>query len=115
MIKLLSRFFLVLLLCTGCAQSDIEITTSAHFRNDDLLVEHYEKHGKYMGYSSAQEYEKGAQRVISDPSSLKKIEREDGDRIYYLEDTNEIVFVSTEDIIRTYFNPNDGIRYFNRQ
>ncbi len=111
----LVKLFFVLLLCTACAQSDIKITTDAHFRNEYLLKEHYEKHGKYMGYSNAQDYEEGAQKVISNPDSLLKTEKEDGDKVYYLKETNEIVFVSQDDIIRTYFNPNEGIEYFNRQ
>ena len=31
------------------------------------------------------------------------------------EETNEFVVVSTDGYIRTYFNPSDGIDYFNRQ
>ena len=37
------------------------------------------------------------------------------DNVYYLESTNEFVIVSTDGYIRTYFKPNDGIDYFNRQ
>ncbi len=91
------------------------VLSDAHFRNARLLEEHYEKHGKEMGYTSAEEYEKGAQALISNSDALTKLEQEDGDRIYYLESRNEIVFVSEDGIIRTYFNPEDGIDYYNRQ
>ena len=119
--KILSAFLVLVIALTGCSaiedttESTVEITTDAHFRNDYLLNEHYEKHGQYMGYDSAEEYEEGARAVISNPDCLAKTESEDGDMVYYLEDTNEIVFVSKDDIIRTYFNPDDGIDYFNRQ
>lgn len=85
------------------------------FRNKNLLNQHYEKHGKDMGFSSAEEYEKAAARVPYDPDVLHKIEKEDGDDVYYIERTNEFVIVSTDGYLRTYFNPDRGIDYFNRQ
>ena len=68
-----------------------------------------------MGFASAEEYTAAANRVISDPASLHKKEQEDGDDVYYLEKTNDFVIVSTDGYIRTYFRPDDGIDYFNRQ
>lgn len=85
------------------------------FYNDKLLDQHYEKHGKDMGFDSPEEYEEAANKVIFNEETLHKIEKEDGDDVYYLEDTNEFVIVSTDGYIRTYFLPDDGIRYFNRQ
>ena len=94
---------------------DVEETLELHFRNDKLLNEHYEKHGKNMGFASAGDYEAAAARVVADEASLHKIEAEDGDDVYFLEATNEFVIVSTDGYIRTYFIPQDGIEYFNRQ
>lgn len=85
------------------------------FRNQNLLDQHYEKHGKEMGFSSSKEYEKAAAKVVANKATLHKIEEEDGDDVYYLEETNEFVVVSTDGYIRTYFNPSDGLDYFNRQ
>ncbi|MDE7230252.1 MAG: hypothetical protein K2N56_07210 [Oscillospiraceae bacterium] len=85
------------------------------FRNKNLLNQHYQKHGIDMGFSSAEEYEKAAARVPYDPNVLHKIEAEDGDDVYYIESTNEFVIVSTDGYLRTYFNPDRGIDYFNRQ
>ena len=87
---------------------------SCAFRNDKLLEEHYEKHGVDMGYSSQQDYLDGACDVVNNNNSLHKYES-DGDDIYYLEDTNEYVVVSTDGYIRTYFYPDDGIAYYNRK
>ena len=89
--------------------------TQYAFRSSKLLNQHYQKHGIDMGFSSAEEYEKAAGEVIKNPNSLHKLEAEDGDDIYYLEETNEFVVVSTDGYIRTYFNPDRGIDYYNRQ
>lgn len=85
------------------------------FRNDELLYEHYEKHGKEMGFDSAEQYEDAASDVVENSEVLQKTEAEDGDMVYYLEDTNEFVIVSPDGYIRTYFLPEDGIDYYNRQ
>lgn len=68
-----------------------------------------------MGFASAAEYEAAAARVPYTPGVLHKIEAEDGDDVYYIESTNEFVVVSTDGYLRTYFNPDRGIDYFNRQ
>lgn len=99
--------------------SDDTVTTEAEveftFKNGTLLNDHYEKHGKEMGYASAASYLEAANAVVNNPKSLHKIEAEDGDDVYYLESTNEFVVVSKDGFIRTYFYPEDGIDYYNRQ
>ena len=89
--------------------------TDLEFRNEDLLYEHYDKHGKEMGFPSAEAYEDAASDVVENGKALHKTEAEDGDMVYYLEDTNEFVIVSPDGYIRTYFLPEDGIDYYNRQ
>ncbi len=86
-----------------------------HFRNDKLLVQHYEKHGEEMGFASKEDYEKAAAAVVANKNTLHKKEAEDGDDVYYLEETNEFVVVSTDGYIRTYFNPSQGKKYYDRQ
>lgn len=86
-----------------------------HFRSEYLRNQHYEKHGIEMGFSSAIEYEKAASDVVKNSNSLHKLEKEDGDDVYYLEATNDFVIVSTDGYIRTYFRPEDGRSYFDRQ
>lgn len=85
------------------------------FRNSKLLNQHYEKHGKEMGFSSAEEYENAAAAVPLHPDVLHKTEKEDGDDVYYIEATNEFVVVSTDGYIRTYFLPDSGKSYYDRQ
>lgn len=86
-----------------------------HFRNEKLLDQHFEKHGGEFDYPTAQDYEKGASDVINNPDALFKTEAEDGDGVYYIEQSNEFVILSTDGYIRTYFRPSGGIDYFNRQ
>ena len=99
------------------SKTDSKNTSASNltFRNENLLNSHYEKHGKDMGFSSAKEYEKAAAAVVANSSALHKKEAEDGDDVYYIESTNEFVIVSTDGYIRTYFNPDTGIAYYNRQ
>ena len=92
-----------------------EETTVYTFRSEKLLLDHYKKHGIDMGFDSAEAFEAAANEVIHNPDALHKLEAEDGDDIYYLEETNEFVVVSTDGYIRTYFNPDKGIDYYNRQ
>lgn len=92
-----------------------ESTKDYSFRNQKLLNQHYDKHGKEMGFASASDYEAAASAVVNNPSALHKIEAEDGDDVYYVEATNEFVIVSTDGYIRTYFLPSGGIDYYNRQ
>ncbi|MBO4872749.1 MAG: hypothetical protein J5496_04985 [Lachnospiraceae bacterium] len=85
------------------------------FRSSKLLNEHYEKHGKEMGFKSAKAYEKAASDVINNPNALTKREKEDNDYVYYVEATNEFVILSQDGYIRTYFLPNAGKAYYDRQ
>ena len=98
---------------TDLSESSSYITYT--FRNDKLLTEHYEKHGIEMGFQSKEEYEKAASDVPNNPNALHKTEVEDGDDVYYIEETNEFVIISTDGYIRTYFYPSAGIDYYNRQ
>lgn len=86
-----------------------------YFRTDKLFSEHFRKHGHEFNYETEAEYLDGANAVINDPDSLQKNESEDGDRVFYLERTGGIVFVSGDGFIRTYFKPDSGKAYFDKQ
>ncbi len=86
-----------------------------YFRSKKLLNDHYEKHGREMGFASAKEYEAAACAVVNDPRALHKTEKEDGDDVYYIEETNEFVVVSVDGYIRTYFLPGSGKKYYDKQ
>ncbi len=92
-----------------------EVKSTLRFRSKKLLDQHYEKHGKEMGFASAAEYEAAAAAVPGKSGVLHKTEKEDGDDVYFLEATDEFVVVSTDGYIRTYFLPDKGRTYFDRQ
>ena len=107
---------------TETEPAEVEIDTDSsqeyveyRFRSKKLLNQHYEKHGREMGFRNAKEYEAAACDVINSPDALYKLEAEDGDGVYYIEETNEFAILSTDGYIRTYFNPNGGKAYFDRQ
>ena len=88
---------------------------SLTFASKKLLQDHYTKHGIEMGFDSPEAYLAAANRVVNNPAALHKLEAEDGDDVYYVEETNEFVVVSTKGYIRTYFLPSGGKAYFDRQ
>ena len=85
------------------------------FRTPEKLIEHFYEHGEQTKCDSAEEYLIKANMVIQNPESQSKYETDEGDndKIYYLSETGEIVFVSTDGYIRTYFVADD--EYFERQ
>lgn len=89
-------------------------TNSLEFRTEEYFIEHFNKHGSNLGHTTAENYLMGANNVINSNEALKRIQS-DGDTAYFIEKTEEFVVVSTDNYIRTYFKPNDGINYFNRQ
>lgn len=90
-------------------------TKAYSFRNENALTGHFKKHKDEFDFVNATEYLQGANRVINHKDSLHKLEAEDGDNVYYLEATNELVIVSKDGYIRTYFKPSDKINYYNRK
>ena len=85
------------------------------FRNNKLLSEHYDKHGIEMGFASKEDYEAAANLVIHHPDTLHKIEKEDGDTCFYLESANAFVVLSKDGYIRTFFCPDSGRKYYDKQ
>lgn len=96
-------------------ESDISESQELRFRNEHYMNEHFEKHGAEFPYDTVEEYVAGANEVINSEESLHKNEKEDGDDVFFLEKTGGFVIVSTDGYIRTYFKPDDGIDYYNRQ
>lgn len=86
-----------------------------NFRNNDYAENHFNKHRGDFNYQNVNEYIMGANKVIENPNALKKKEQEDDDQIFFIKETNEIVFLSNDGYIRTYFRPKNGLVYFNKQ
>ena len=94
-------------------QQEVDITYT--FRNKRLFEEHFEKHGEEFPYATKEEYLEGANIMLTNPDKLHKLEKEDGDDVYYLEETNEFIIVSKDGYLRTYFKPSNGKKYFDKQ
>ncbi len=83
------------------------------FKNKDSLDSHFKKHGIEMGFKNANEYLKRANEVIKGKNIHTK--QEDNDIAYFNTETGEFVVLSPQGIIRTFFIPDDGIKYFKAQ
>ncbi len=83
------------------------------FRYPDRLTEHFRKHGSEVGASSEADFLAKANAVIKNQAALHKLEAEDNDHVYFVEATGEIVFLSQDGYIRTYFISDRA--YFERQ
>lgn len=84
------------------------------FRTEDLYESHYQKHRDEFGDISKEAYLEMANDLIHLESALTKFE-EDGDILYYGEEANEFLVLSSDGYIRTFFRPSAGIDYYNRQ
>ncbi|MEG0050415.1 MAG: hypothetical protein RR572_04885 [Raoultibacter sp.] len=87
------------------------------FASQEKFDQHYKKHGREFGNISQDEYlQKANDLIVSNAPTLKtKKEKTDGDTCYYDSASNEFLVLSKKGVIRTFFHPNDGIDYFNRQ
>ncbi|MEG0072476.1 MAG: hypothetical protein RR362_01215 [Raoultibacter sp.] len=110
----------------GCANSAGQDSTSApvqpseqryRFASQEKFDQHYKKHGREFGDISQDEYLQKANDLIesSAPTVKTKSEKTDGDTCYYDTATNEFLVLTKKGVIRTFFHPDDGIDYFNRQ
>ncbi|MBR5089782.1 MAG: hypothetical protein IK093_10175 [Ruminiclostridium sp.] len=86
------------------------------FRNKARFDEHYKKHGKEFGNITQDEYLDLANELIASTSDrvLHKFS-DDGDYMYFDQDTNHFLVLSEDGYIRTFFIPSSGINYWNRQ
>lgn len=83
------------------------------FRNTEDLKEHFIKHGRECNCKTPKKYLKTANKIIKSQKSLKKIEKDDGDTVYFNKKTGGIVFLSQQGFIRSFYICD--ITYFYRQ
>ncbi len=86
------------------------------FRNKTRYDEHYEKHGAEFGNITKKEYLQKANDLINSKSDrvLHKYS-DDGDYMYFDQDTGYFLVLSADGYIRTFFIPTAGIKYWERQ
>lgn len=83
------------------------------FRNTEELKEHFIKHGRECNCKTPKKYLKNANKIIKSKKSLKKIEKEDSDIVFFCKKNGGIVFLSPKGYIRTFYM--SDISYFERQ
>ena len=86
------------------------------FRTNKLYNDHYEKHGEEFGKITKAEYLELANELInSDSDRVLHKYSDDGDYMYFDQDSGYFLVLSEDGYIRTFFIPTAGIKYWNRQ
>jgi hypothetical protein len=90
---------------------------SIGFRTTHALTEHFAKHGAEFRAASPMEYLALAQALRDRPAGGDVLEIVRGDGVITRFDRGSGAFIAFErdGVIRTFFVPNDGERYFQRQ
>lgn len=99
-------------------QIKVTVTEATYytFRTEELFESHFLKHGAEFGDITKQEYLDKANALIDDTSDNVLTKREeDGDYLFFNTETGEFLVLSEDGYIRTFFIPDDGIDYWNRQ
>lgn len=87
------------------------------FRSQRVLNEHFEKHGREFGAITKDEYLRRAQelRDATVGGDVREVVRDDGVASRFDKRTGAFIAFDRDLTIRTFFKPNDGVRYFERQ
>ena len=87
------------------------------FRSEHYLDDHFNKHGREFGDISRHDYLKMAQQLRDAKPSPEVLEsrRADGGFARYDKRRGWFGVYDSDGTIRTFFIPNDGLRYFRRQ
>jgi hypothetical protein len=90
---------------------------SIGFRSHVRLEEHFQKHGREFGAGTPEDYLRLAQALRDRPAGGDVLEqvREDGVVTRYDRGSGAFIAFGADGVIRTFFRPNDGERYFERQ
>ena len=90
---------------------------SVGFASSERLEEHYQKHGAEFGNITKQDYLHQAQllRDVAVGGPVLEAVRRDGVFTRFDRQTGAFIAVNPNGVIRTFFKPNDGERYFRRQ
>ena len=90
---------------------------SVGFADQRRLDDHYEKHGSEFGRITKQDYLRQAQllRDARVGGPILETVRGDGVVTRFDRDTGAFIAFNPNGVIRTFFKPNDGERYYRRQ
>ena len=87
------------------------------FRSHERTVEHFRKHGREFGNIEIDEYVRRAQALRDAPvgRDVLEFQRPDGVTVRFERSSGAFIAFNANGVIRTFFKPNDGLRYFERQ
>jgi pyocin large subunit-like protein len=93
------------------------IRSAIGFRDRSHLTEHFEKHGAEFGRISIEDYLRAAQTLRDRPAGGEVLEsvRSDGVVTRFDRASGAFLAFDRDGVIRTYFRPNDGEAYYQRQ
>jgi len=99
------------------APTSSAIQTQIGFASRRGLDDHFEKHGAEFGSISKDEYLLRAQTLRDSPlgGSILEAVRDDGVTSRFDRQSGAFGAYNRDKTIRTFFRPNDGVRYFERQ
>ncbi|MCC6651831.1 MAG: hypothetical protein IT348_11835 [Candidatus Eisenbacteria bacterium] len=107
---------------TPAPTSDVEAASHAFgpevgFRSAERLADHFAKHGREFGAANEAEYLAQAQslRDRATGGDVLELKRDDGVTCRFDRTSGAFLAFNRDGTIRTYFRPNDGERYFERQ
>jgi hypothetical protein len=91
--------------------------SSVGFRSRERLEQHFQKHGGEFHAASAEEYLRLAQALRDRPAGgdVLELKRSDGVISRFDRASGAFLAFNADGTIRTFFRPNDGERYFERQ
>lgn len=102
---------------TAPADHDALGQAGVGFRSPRDLDEHFAKHASEFGAITKSDYLRRAQRLRDRPAGGDVLElvRDDGVITRFDRATGEFLAASPDGTIRTFFRPNAGVAYFERQ
>lgn len=96
---------------------DLDTQKLMQFSSQELLQNHFEKHREEFGAISVEEYIKRANALAREVESddVVLLLRSDGSVSKYRFSTNEFVVTNSDGTLRTYFKPEPGKEYWQRE
>lgn len=88
------------------------------FASKKKLEEHFSKHGSQVGATSVENYLQMAQALRDapiGPDVLQEKRPSDSNYCRFQKSTGYFMVFEEDGTIRTFFRPNDGLRYYQRQ
>jgi len=99
----------------GAEEGAAEAAGESNFASEGKLIKHFGDHGPEFGDITQDQYLQGARNLTRGGEGIDSFVRPNGDTIYYNPSTNEFGVKTSDNIIRTYFKPREGLDYWVRE